>query len=752
MLRAIHIKRFGLFQDRSFALGPVTVFGGANQSGKSTLFDAIRLHTFRPDKRGKVNQALYARYGDETDVKLDWVGEPPAMSDAEFMNLFAISAGNARVDLDGDWLNGVKKSLFAGGIDPRNLIDTFEQLASEKGSYAHMRQRGKLARERDETEGTLEALQARRDEILSRLDSQSTDRAELKSLTARLGQLKGQEGALAEDVALQERIAERQRCEAALALLEEIAALEQGQHERRAFVQDRTLELDGLEQRAREAEAERIRAEQARTGAAQRLAQAQAEAARLAREVAARRTWREAVAALEARLAVQRDGQFTRALLRGALAALLIVLAAAAVVSFGRAWSWLALAGAIVLGLALFTALPWLEQWRLLRELRDQWRNRLGGTHRYGRAQGVAEADTLAGLEAALAQVTAELERTEAEHAARAEEAQQAEGAAAAADSERAQAQAAERAAGAALRDWLAGMGVASRDEYRDRLSEHRRAQQRLGDSYGLLERAVAERGLADGAALRTEARASLARLAAERVPAVGLAEPERKAQRERLERLREELAEAERRRAELDRASHGESERLVGRLGDLPNELAALHERVRQLEAEIAALDFDRRAAERALELFRGVSADETTVLAELSGAVAGVFARISGVHEVRTAAVALSGLRQEDIRALDRNGASRPVDHLSSGAQNLFFLALRLEMARRERQGRFALLCLDEPFAFLDPERQVETLQYLREFLERTGWQLLIFTNDPSQSERVRSIFPDCQVHRLG
>jgi hypothetical protein len=44
------------------------------------------------------------------------------------------------------------------------------------------------------------------------------------------------------------------------------------------------------------------------------------------------------------------------------------------------------------------------------------------------------------------------------------------------------------------------------------------------------------------------------------------------------------------------------------------------------------------------------------------------------------------------------------------------------------------------------------METLQYLREFLERTGWQLLLFTNEPAQAERVRSIFPDSQVHRLG
>ena len=59
--------------------------------------------------------------------------------------------------------------------------------------------------------------------------------------------------------------------------------------------------------------------------------------------------------------------------------------------------------------------------------------------------------------------------------------------------------------------------------------------------------------------------------------------------------------------------------------------------------------------------------------------------------------------------------------------------------------------MLCLDEPFAFLDPERQLETLQYLKGFLEETGWQLILFTNEPMQAERARSVFPDCQLHTL-
>ena len=111
----------------------------------------------------------------------------------------------------------------------------------------------------------------------------------------------------------------------------------------------------------------------------------------------------------------------------------------------------------------------------------------------------------------------------------------------------------------------------------------------------------------------------------------------------------------------------------------------------------------------------------------------------------------MALAGLRQSELQARDKQGTLRPVEQLSSGARHLLYLALRLEMARRERQGRFAVLCLDEPFAFLDPDRQMDTLNYLKGFLAGTGWQLVLFTNEPAQVERTKAVFPDCRINSL-
>ena len=41
MIKELRLKSFGKFRDAAFAFSPVTVFAGDNESGKTTIFDAI---------------------------------------------------------------------------------------------------------------------------------------------------------------------------------------------------------------------------------------------------------------------------------------------------------------------------------------------------------------------------------------------------------------------------------------------------------------------------------------------------------------------------------------------------------------------------------------------------------------------------------------------------------------------------------------------------------------------------------------
>ena len=49
MLKTLHLTRFGKFRERQFEFEAVTLFHGPNESGKSTLFDALK-HILTPSR------------------------------------------------------------------------------------------------------------------------------------------------------------------------------------------------------------------------------------------------------------------------------------------------------------------------------------------------------------------------------------------------------------------------------------------------------------------------------------------------------------------------------------------------------------------------------------------------------------------------------------------------------------------------------------------------------------------------------
>lgn len=399
----------------------------------------------------------------------------------------------------------------------------------------------------------------------------------------------------------------------------------------------------------------------------------------------------------------------------------------------------------------------WYDRWRLRRDLRELWRGRAGGAVGLEEAQAVLNAGTIPAMVDALARVRAVLERLRAEREAKLVAVTEAEAALAEAEREDNVIRLAFEGAQKEIKEWLESLRVKNRDEYRDQLTAYQRDLKILAEGYGRLEKEREKGGFADNHALKADIERRLRDLDADGVPRQDLSAARLREQREKLKGLGEEVSRLEREHHALDREKHGAAERLAGELGRLPEEIAAQGEALRGLSSRIEVLDAERLAAGLALELFREVAEDETAVLAELSAGVSSVFARLSGIgggreaREAREAAVTMTGLEHGEIRALDRHGHRRSASHLSSGARHLLYLALRLEMARRERNGRFALLCLDEPFAFLDPERQMETLQYLREFLEEMEWQLILFTNDPAHAGRVRAVFPGCRSYDL-
>ena len=765
MLEWVELSNFGVFHGQRFELAPVTVFRGDNQSGKSTLFDAIRLHAFRPRRTGAEARALYARYGEATEAALGWAAGPPDMSLQVFMNLFALGPGHVQPDLSGDWVGHLKRNLFAGGIDPQALVTHFDRAAATDRRLEHMRHADALEKQLHEVESALADKEAQRARLLADFATLEARQAEVGRLEAVLREARAEADELAARTAEQEAIARRRRLEERLAELAERERLSAGLARAGALATDERPALADLEQARLTAREHRAAAR----AAADRDREEREAAAIGLRALAERRRRAEparlALEPLRLRLEAFRQRQGERApwLRLGraaawALPGLLLALGAAAAAWLDpRAWAGAALGLALAAGGA---ALGWRRAERVaaaaaeaeLRIARDRWRAVAGAPSPDDaplRAPG--EATTLAGFAEALEGVRAHLahldalvadgERRLEERAAQARAAEEAARTAAEAVT----------AAEGALTAWLQARGCATPEAYREALADHARARTRLAELDASLAALMEREAFSDPDAVVAETQRLLGELDARGVPRQGVP-PEELERLKAADRTAAGRVEAlEREHAALDRHQHGDAERLKGLLGGLPLEIAALGEERRKLGAALAEVAFERDAAARARDLFGEVAADETAVLAELSQAIAGAFGALAELPAAEAAAVELSALRNGALRARDRQGTLRDAAHLSTGAQQLLFLALRLELARRERGERFALLCLDEPFAYLDEARTRAALAYLRGFLAETGWQLLLFTCDRAQARLTCAAFPGSRLHEL-
>ena len=169
MIRELSVASFGAVQGRTFPIGEVTLFSGGNESGKTTLFDALFDALCHPKGASADARTLRVRYGDDRKAAIAFDGEGFSIDPEEFLRLYAIRSGDLDIQLSKgkDWQDRVRAALFSGGIDPAALRDAFLLEASSKGNTRHNKairekrgEREKLVREKEELEGKRERILA----------------------------------------------------------------------------------------------------------------------------------------------------------------------------------------------------------------------------------------------------------------------------------------------------------------------------------------------------------------------------------------------------------------------------------------------------------------------------------------------------------------------------------------------------------------------------------------------------------------
>ncbi len=770
LVRGLALTDFGKFQNRSFELGGTTIFFGPNEAGKTTVFDALFMALCRPRANRTDGKRLRERYGENAHANFtgDDAQNLPTVTEEEFMNLYAVRAGDIRVEITSrsSWMDRVKSRLFSGDLDPAAVARSLSVLSSDDGKRVHNKELKKLHTELAHCEEELEArnseqqrLRSREKEIEDadrRLEATGRDIAELRK---RLEQFEA-------EVRYEERILERGTWNRRLKLLKNLEQAQQRASELNSYAADELPALDTLENEQRGLHEAVLACSGRVEHQARELEQARGGLEDLeSAEPLARRKRDEADHCLD-RLQRSATNRYIKTVVRwnsgrllaaGALAGIAGCAAFFGITALiGGTDAWLAaIPGGLLAALLFGGPLLWfsrsVEQVAddsarrgLLSGIKDDWRLRVG--------EDFPPVESLEAASEALTRFRLEYESLQKQIDAENERVRSLKSELHTMQSEREAAVDRQRAQGLEIDGWFRDRQVADRaayvlkrDELRRRLEDRDRLEAEVAE---LIRQGVAR----DRADLQLECERRLKALDEDGVPAAGKTETEFRNLQNQIARERIRLEQLSRAERELGEKRAGDSGEMRGALQRLTAELGALEQSRLRLRSDIAGRELDKDAAGAALKIFEELRSDNNVLLEQLLGELGQSVRKIlPGVESMSLQQAGDFAL--QEVLIPDAGGAERRIEHLSSGTRDSFVFAARIALAGHSRdQNDPALLILDEPFLTLDEPRERQCLEFLREFQQERGWQLVLLTKEERLRDLAREVFASSAVvHEL-
>ncbi len=751
MYSRLLLGRFGRFNKVEIPLAKATVVHGGNESGKTTVLDALVSATSAQED---ASAAVARHYGPEACAILE--GEGGRLPHADVAGLLIARDGELRFGLDAcddeSWRGQLEARLKACTLDVAGLAAELSHQASDDPALAHNQALRALEERSVALRGRIERFEA------ATRGGRELD-AEERALDAAQAELQGEmgraEAALARDLETL-RLRHEAEARARELVVEQLAAL-RAHAEDLAIVQDtpavpesdladierlhvevteRTGELVALDGRRgdcaarRQGLSERFESIRAREPAARQLAARAGLAATRLRQALAKPPLKERKEWLASRLGL-------------AGAAWLVALAPGGIALFGvEAPSALWLAG-VAVGLVVGAG-------ALLSARRVQRVPDLEPVLAAARAEWVALQSSPALPPGGPAEVLAFLDGLVKEHGALVRELEQhvtpklrhEEGLAVILERSRGMLDTALSSRRQAYEAALALHRVADRDQLIVGVARRREAEARIAERLARGEVPAEPKA-------RQRLREELdARLASPTLlpPATDLPSEDGVARTQaELERLRQAIDAGEVRAASMKSRRSLIEEECGASLADVP--------------VNLSAAAAERLEVERELESRRGAKQSAAAL-----GAVYAEMARRPQLHlellaqEVTTALrdaglggieVRLEALSEAGLLVSDQSGAPRPVRQLSAGRRDLAVLAARLVLAEKLLAGGGSkVVVLEDSWARLGSEWQVHAWRLLAAFQERTGWQMVLITRHAEQARALSAELRDATL----
>ncbi|GAB4372773.1 MAG: AAA family ATPase [Spirochaetales bacterium] len=765
MIRRIQLVSFGKFRNFRLECAPVTIIEGANESGKTTIFDALLDTLCNPKGTTEAGKLLKTRYGDDRVASLEFDGKQLELSPVDFLNLFAIRAGDLSVEVskDSEWLSQVKAQLFSGGIDPLSVA---ERLIRQCESRA----RGTLNAEVEDLragvarlERELDELRRERETALGEERESIRSEGELEKIRSELEALRKEEERVAKALEQQKLHRTRQELLRIRETIESARMLRQELEETPSYGEEEWNTLRRMEQKLLDLDSRIQKVRILEEEAGKELQKLQAEAETQEAESRRLQQVRDFGVSLRTRLEdrstfMDRRVTYTVRPVLLALAAGVLLLGLGGMWFFPRDLSILPLAVGI-LGSVL---LGFLGVRRETREDDTRFRNAVERICAEWEREGgdPTPEKTWEGFLAALVRTEERLRNTrnrlESLHASIVEGRRRIETLEA-----ELQGYKHERdETGYDLKTMCDRLKVQDSAHYASQMEKRQEKETRLRELNRLIGEAAKRYGQSTGEGLRAFIGAELDRIERHLTEAE---QPETELLRleNLLRQKREERERLEGEEKRLLQVVHRKKGEVSGAYRDLPERIVRTGQELARIRASLGEKERSLLGARRAAEMFRSLAADNDTLLSALSEEITGMFSRIAPIRKVgktegSSRKVSLKTFSLKDTEVMDAEGFLRPLGvkekreakeggGLSTGTRDAFLLAARLTLARKAvREGKEGLLVMDEPFLTLDTERVDRALDVLQEFQRSTGWQIFLFTKEEDLARKVETRFP--------
>ncbi|MGC8765612.1 MAG: ATP-binding protein [Brevinematia bacterium] len=158
MIERIKIKNFGKFKEAEFEFTPVTVFYGKNESGKTTLFDAI-FKAVTNVKKTTIEGKNLERYGDLKDSILEIKPDIYEISPDIFLNVLAIRSGEITLDFEKKNLNEeIRERILSSNVNLERLIRNISEITSRNSRSRFCKNRNEVIEDINQLQSTIEEL------------------------------------------------------------------------------------------------------------------------------------------------------------------------------------------------------------------------------------------------------------------------------------------------------------------------------------------------------------------------------------------------------------------------------------------------------------------------------------------------------------------------------------------------------------------------------------------------------------------